>query len=384
MSGTIRQRYMRLLNEVFAYEYHVPDPSLAPVLSAVPLIKNGVTLLTGTYGTGKTTLVEALARRLFVDDGSPSLGRIRCHQELMDTDTLYSISFANPDAPAKPRKFLSARFRYINELPRSNPAWQNALLSFFSEGSISFRDQTFAVSPGVNFCDRNPDDIGQDGVVRALLDRVDHEIIIPDHSYRPRVSMPEKSEAPLSSDEMEQIWQQVGEIRIGESAWDFAHMVNQYFSSCLRPRSIANRLFELPCEECAHRNEVCNKLRSTPGQRALNSMISLARAFAWLRGGGEVSIQDIEQALPYTYAHRLDFHHEVFREWPNPQVYLREHVVGGHLEAKKERWLSAIAAKQANEPQRVLQIARETDDLVVAWLYTHCSKRQFSTEEVVA
>ncbi len=372
----INQRYKQLMQEIFSHEYHVPDQALIPMLSVIPAIKNGTTLLTGTYGTGKTTLIDAYARRFFVDNGEPSLGRVRCHQELMDTDTLYAVSFSDPDAPVTPRELLYKRFRYVNELPRSNPAWQNALLSFFSEGEVTFRDQTFAVPDGINICDRNPDDIGQEGVVRAVLDRMDHEVIIPDHSYRPRESRVVTACKPFSTMDMEKVWQAVAQVNIKDLVWDYAHMLNHYFSACVRPRSISNRQYELPCESCAHKAEVCQSLRNTPGQRGLNSMLQLARAFAWWNERDHVSLDDIEQALPYTYAHRLDFHSEVFRQWPNPQEYLRQFVIGGHIAAKKERWLEAVEAKQQGDNDKILKIAGAADDLVIAWLYA----RSMATE----
>ena len=372
MKKTTRQ-YRQLMQEIFACEYHLPDASLEPVLSVIPAIRNGTTLLTGTYGTGKTTLIDAYAKRFFVDNGEPSLGKVRCHQELMDTDTLYAVSFANPDAPVTPRALLYKRFRYVNELPRSNPAWQNALLSFFSEKEVSFRDQVFQVPDGINLCDRNPDDIGQEGVVRAVLDRMDHEIIIPDNNYRPQESNIKSVTAPLSTAEMEQIWQAVESISIDETTLDYARMLNHYFSACLHPRSVANRLFELPCESCAHKAEVCKNLRNTPGQRGFNSMLQLARALAWWDQRSAVRPEDLEQALPYTFAHRLDFHSEVFREWPNPQEYLRQHMICGHIAAKQDRWMQAITAKQAGDLDTILAIAGAADDLVIAWLYTRCS-----------
>ena len=100
------QQYQTLINELFTHEYHVPDPELMTMLAVIPSIRNSTTLLTGTYGTGKTTLIEGFAKRFFVENGEKSLGRVRCHQELMDTDTLYSVSFTDPDAPVKSRELL--------------------------------------------------------------------------------------------------------------------------------------------------------------------------------------------------------------------------------------------------------------------------------------
>ncbi|MDX8395863.1 MAG: hypothetical protein R8K22_05570 [Mariprofundaceae bacterium] len=65
----INQRYRQLMQNIFIHEYHTPDVTLIPMLSVIPAIRNGTTLLTGTYGTGKTTLINAYASRVFVDNG---------------------------------------------------------------------------------------------------------------------------------------------------------------------------------------------------------------------------------------------------------------------------------------------------------------------------
>lgn len=366
---TVGKRYRALINDTYNSDFQLPDPSLGPVLSAIPAIRNASVILTGIYGTGKTTLVEAWARRFFVDNGQPSLARMRCHQELMDTDTLYLLSFERPDAPVKPRAMLTRRFRYLNEIPRSNPALQNAMLSLFSEREVSFRDQDFPVPDGIYICDRNPDDIGQEGVAHALLDRIDFEIVIPNHSYRPPAMPSDSSLQPLSSAEMEVIWEEVESVECPPAILDYAHMLNRYFSACIHPRDMANRMFDLACEQCAHQGEICRNLRTTPGQRGIIALVRLAKALAWLDQRRATSDVDLETALPFVYSHRLDFHHEVLREWPNPQTFLRQFMIDGQIKSKREHWLEAIQARREGDMDRVLEIARKTDDLVVAWLF---------------
>jgi len=363
----LRQRYRTLMEDAVLHAFSMPDPERRRIIAAVPALRNATVELTGTYGTGKTTLVNAVSRHFFVDADGPSLAIVRCYQELMDTDVLFHVDFHS--GRVTPRAMLSARLRYINELPRSNPALQNALLSYFAERQVTFRDQHFNVPDGLNMVDRNPEDIGSEGVVEALHDRVDVEITLPVVDDWHRGALPAAPAAPLSPAEMQQIWAAVDAVDLPAESWEYAGMLNRYFSACHKNRSEANRLFELPCEGCAYQAEICRSLRATPGLRGLIALQALAKALAWYAGRSSVGTADLELALPYVYSHRLAFHHEVYTQWPNPQIYLREFLVGEQLAVKRERWLEAIAAKLAGDLTRLEELAQLSQDLVIAWLY---------------
>lgn len=373
---TLQEKYRASMSEVFE-QFQTSNPVLPSIIAASCVLKNGAVLLTGTYGTGKSTLSEALAKRLFLSNNTTSYQRINCYQELMDTDVLYRVDFRTDEI--SPRKLLTTHFRYINELPRSNPALQNALLSFLAERQVSFRDSEFHVTDGLTFFDRNPFDIGAEGVVNALLDRIDVEIIIPVNDYLQKTDY-EPSITTLCSQEMTQIWQQVKQVNMPSDMQDYAHLLNRYFSACVKNRTEASRLFQLPCEDCGYRGEICRSLRETPGVRGKLSMENFAKALAWYNGRKSVTVNDLELSMPYVYSHRLDFHHEVFTEWPNPQIYLHEFLINGQIEAKRERWLEAINYKLQNDLPRLKQLAGETGDLVLAWLHQKTLLQQQSIE----
>jgi len=378
--STLLKKYKTCMKHIFLSRFHVAQEELIPVLSVIPAMKNASILLTGTYGTGKTTFVEALAEHFFVDNKKPNIARIRCHQDLSDIEVLYTIKFSEPDAPVIARDLLKKRIRYFNELPRSNPRLQNAFLSLFSEQQISYRDQYFDVTDGINICDQNPDDIGQDGIVRALLDRFDMQIILPDSAY-PSLQNSVDDAPALSSIEMETIWSEVNAVKIGDEIRDYGMMLNRYFSACIAPRSIITGGHELPCDECSYKAEVCRVLHSVPGMRGRLSMFHMARALAWYRGHTSVTADDLETALPYCYAHRLDFSSEIENCAYNSQNYLQTTFIEGHLAAKRQHWLDAIKAKHNGDLKTIFNIASKTDDLVVAWLHDIAAK-QFPLRQV--
>ncbi len=373
--NSLLSNYQKRMQYIFDHHFHACQDDFAQILSVIPAMKNINVLLTGTYGTGKTTFVEALAKYFFAEKNKPSIARVRCHQELTDLDVLYAIKFSDLDAPVTPRAILNKHIRYFNEIPRSKPSLQNALLSLFSEQQISFRDQHFDATNGINICDQNPDDMGQDGIVSALLDRFDIQIILPD-SPNPILQEPIDSLKPMSNNEMKEIWQQVSEIEISEEVKDYGLMLNRYFSACVVPRSIITGHFELPCIDCAYTGEICQSLRSVPGMRGRLAMFHLGKAIAWFNGRSSVTTTDFEIALPYCYAHRLELHTDISSKEFNPQTYLQSTYIEGHLQAKQQHWLDAIKAKQQGDTDSILKIASKTDDLVIAWLYDITKKQQ--------
>ncbi len=373
MSKTLLERFKVLQADLFSRDYFIPSHELEPILTAMPLVRNGVFLLTGATGTGKSTLVSSYARRFFFSGTQPSLAKVVCHAELLDTDVLYRVPFSNPDGDAIPRAMLRERFRFVDEIARMNPVLQNAFLPFFAEQEILFRDQRFPVPNGVSFLCRNPDDVGQEGFVRALHDRVDQEVMIPDNSYPPRLIAAPKATSPLSTEDMEHLWEEVEQVAIEDPEWDYAHMLNYYFSACVELRSTANPLYELPCEKCNHAAEVCRQLRTTPGRRGIQSSFKLAKAIAWLDGRSAITTDDLEYTMPFTFGHRLDLHADVLRGYQNPQHFLQSFVIDEQVSAKRERWLESIDAKQQGDADQILQLARLTDDLVIGWLYLQAS-----------
>lgn len=377
-------RYLSLLDDLFERDFVPANETLKRAISISPLIRNGAILLTGSRGTGKSSLVTALSRRLFVDrDRQPSLARVNCHQELIDTNVLYRVCFQNPDLAPKPRALLRKRFRFVDEIARMTPQLQNALLSYLAEGEVVFEDHRFVVPSGVMFLARNPMDQGQEGVVAALMDRFDMEISVPSNPCPIETTIRNELHIPLTEDEMVLIWKEVEAVDIPEETLWFAHMIHYSFSACIIERSTVNPLFELPCNNCEFCREVCSRLRATPGRRGIQAMTKAARAFAWLEGVDTVSIHHLLTVVPWVYAHRLEFHTDVYVEYPEPQVYLKEVFITGSIEARRENWMRAIVLFLEGEYKALADLAGMCGDLVIAWLASQCeTERCVETENV--
>ncbi len=365
MSLLLKQ-YKQNIDAIFSI-FKINDPQIKTMLSIIFSIQNGKVLLTGIPGTGKSTLVHAASKQFFVEEKNNNYSIIRYFQGIDDSDVIYSIDFVNGNAIIKPRNILNTPFRYHNEFHRSSPILQNALISYFEEREITFRDIHYQVPEGLDICDRNPDDIGSEGIVEALIDRFDMEIIIPANDNPYLKSKTFQAEA-LSPQSMQRIWNEIGQVELNGTSQHYAAMINYYFSACMINRSLASRQYQLKCKGCRYSNELCKNIRIVPGSRGFNSLHNISRAIAWFNGRKTVTTEDIEMAVPYVYSHRLNFHMEILKEWLNPQIYLREWFVAKTLFVKKEHWLEAIKYYKKNKPDKIYELAQQTDDLVIAWL----------------
>jgi MoxR-like ATPase len=365
--STLLNQYKQNIETILSV-FKINDPQIKTILSIIFALKNGKVLLTGIPGTGKSTLVRIASKQFFIEPKKNNFSIIRYFQGIDDSDVIYSIDFINGNAIIKPRNILKKPFRYHNEFHRSSPILQNSLISYFEEREISFRDIDYTVPDGLDICDRNPDDIGSEGIVEALIDRFDLEVIIPanDSLSHEKVLKPAEPLSPLS---MQTIWEEIDQIQFEGTTQLYAAMINFYFSACLINRSLASRQYQLQCAGCRYANEICKSLRVVPGSRGHNSLISISKAIAWFQGQKTVTIEDIEIAVPYVYSHRLNFQMEIFKEWLNPQIYLREWFIGKTLPAKKARWLEAIKYLKKKKSEKLYDLAQQTDDLVIAWLY---------------
>lgn len=374
--SAIRQRYLDNLNQVFS-RFQMSDSHRLKVLAAIPAFKNARVLFTGVWGTGKTTLAEAIMKCFFSNNAECGTAKVAFHQELTEGDFLYFIDFFEQPGKVTPARLLSQPVRFFNEIHRAAPSAQNALLSFLSEREVTFRDRDFTVVDGLDLFDRNPDDNGSEGIIGALLDRIDMEIIIPPHFFRK--TAPCLDVSPMTAAEMSLVWQSIDEIRIPEPIWIYARMLARYPIACIQvPRAETNPSFHLPCERCPRQNHLCAGLRSVPGERPLQSMEALAKIIAWLEGRIEVTSNDLLVAFPFVYSHRLQFRESLLRQHYSTHDYLRS-VVSDILLPARSYWLEAVELYLAEDKNALTALLRRYEDPVLAWLQAQYDSRDLTT-----
>lgn len=331
-------------------------------LSAILIIRNAKIFLSGGYGSGKNTFVEIAAKTFFGDD----LGIVRCHQELTTFDILWNINITRTlEGKANavtPRPLIVAPFKYLNECQRLNTQCQNALLNVLTDKRISFGDTVAETPDYVCFLDRNPHDIGTQGMVKALLDRVDfyldveylgmkHSTELLETKFKGKQvdDLRDLAEPVLNTAQMIEIWHDVEKVRIFEEDIMKVSMISMLLRKCIRvDRSITSARFRVICEGCPYNGQPCSKQERPVGQRWVDSLIKLGKACAWLDKKSEVSFEDLLWGLPRVLPHRLDLKQNVFVKFANENEWMMQDFLPIVL-SKLPIWDESIPAFQKGE-----------------------------------
>ena len=375
------QKYHNGLKELFGFIQMEPENQTAIASSII--MKNGIILLNGVYGTGKTQLVN-LIKKIFFSDGKGEYDYDyeTCHQDLTAFDVLYHLDLAELQKGREivhPKKMVSARMKFLNEIQRANPAFYNAMLSLLSERKITYRDKVFESPPYVFFMDRNPLDSGSTEIPKAFLDRVDIMINFSTIDIKKSLNLlkvREKDygiewdsletlvEEHMTSDMIEEIWYDVIKVRIDEEVQLLANFLIKSFSVCMRAdRSQINKYYLLDCESCKFKGEICSHILEVPGVRGINSLLKFSQARAWLAKRERVEFKDLIFALPYILAHRIEIKKEELSLYENEYKWIKEKAIGEILKNKFENWQKVAEDYFNNRFDLIKASAKE--DLVV-------------------
>jgi MoxR-like ATPase len=326
-------------------------------LSAVLIIRNAKIFLSGGYGSGKNTFVEIAAKTFFGDD----LGIVRCHQELTTFDILWNINITRTlEGKANAvtaRPLIIAPFKYLNEVQRLNTQCQNALLNVLTDKTVAFSDTVAETPDYVCFLDRNPHDIGTQGMVKALLDRIDfyldveylgmkHSLELLETKFRGKQvdDLRNLAEPVLNTAQMMEIWHDVEKVNISEENMMKVSMTSMLLRKCIRvDRSITSSRFRVVCEGCPYNGQPCSKEERPVGQRWVDSLVKLAKACAWLDKREEVSFDDLLWGIPRVLPHRMDLKQNVFVKFANENEWVIQDFLP-LVRSKLSMWNDAIPA----------------------------------------
>jgi len=375
--------------------FQLTDEEQQRGMFAALLVENAIILLSGTYGTGKTQFVQLVRKLMFSDGrGGYLYDYENCHQELTAFDVLYHLDLAELQKGREivhPKDIVFARLKFLNEIQRANTGFFNALLPLLSEHVITYRDHLFEVPPFLCIMDRNPLDAGSSEMPEAFMDRIDYHFEIPAIHLEETVklqalrrhedgfhweSLDSLVDSPLTFDQLSMVWQDVRRVDIPERTTLLAGMIADAFRLCVNAeRSTARLDFDLDCENCQFRGEVCAHLMKVPGQRPTNSLLRLAQAVAWLEGSAAVEEEHLKSALPWSLSHRLCIRPEELRKRPSEQVWVRETALGEILFPKLEQvWRKALTAYMNGDAGELTKCCE--NDLVIRELLDALQRRQ--------
>jgi len=255
------------------------------------LVAQGQVLVEGVPGLGKTLLAKTLARQL-----RGRFKRIQCTADMMPSD-MTGIHVYNSDK----RAFdllpgpLFADVVLVDEINRTGPKTQSALLQAMEEGAITIDRETYALPPDYFIiASQNPHELeGTYPLPESQLDRFLLRLTLtyPDAATERRVlaaydhpggghRAAEEAIAPLPDGLLDAARRQAAAVRVADAVYDYVAAI-----------------------AAASRNHTAVSLGlSTRGALAL---MRCTRVEAALRGGDFATPDDVKAVAPAVMAHRL-------------------------------------------------------------------------------
>ncbi len=309
MHSDPREWRQRALDAETALNRVVIGQERAIRLALVSILARGHVLLEGDVGTGKTTLLRALARAL----GGP-FARMEGAVDLMPSDLLYSAHIGEDGrarvdpGPVLARGTDLAIF-FFNEINRARPQVHSLLLRLMAERSVSAFQREYAFPHLIVFADRNQ--IERDETFElpaAARDRFLMEIPIAAPTMRearmalafdtrfhdmdgliaevPEGILPYDGIAALATGIQE-------EIRVSEALRSFVFTLWEGF------RDPAAAGIVIPGVDSAR------LVRGGASPRGISGLVRAARVEAWLRGRDMALPEDVRAVLAPVMGHRV-------------------------------------------------------------------------------
>lgn len=280
-------------------------------LITIAVFARGHTLLEGSVGVGKTTLLRAISRAL----GGES-ERIEGTIDLMPSDLIYYTYLDDSGKPAvSPGPLLSKGSRlatfFFNEINRARPQVHSLLLRVMGERSVKAFNRDYAFPYLQVYADRNRVEKEETfELPAASRDRFMLEIevrnptdpeILDELAFNPRFhdvdSLLETIQPGVF--ELEQINLVGAAIQAGISASSTLRTyLRELWQATTEPEAFGIRLPDV---------DAGRLLEAGPSPRAMSQLMRAARVRAWLAGRDHVHPEDVHAVLPHALRHRLFF-----------------------------------------------------------------------------
>ena len=344
----IREKFLRGIEHIFSM--FKANNTLINVVTASLLIPGSRTLLRGIPGTGKTTLLRMLAKAFFASDFT----KVSFSQNITPFDVFYYLNLGKLTKGIEevtPRRIVTARYKLFNELGRCPPAVQNELLELLEEKQKSYRDKVFKSPEGVFFFDMNPQDATSVELSDALLDRMDVVVEVPALDMRKEFELlydmetglkdlVEATPQCLTPEEMQQIWGEVDRVRVEPHVMFYMTILRASVTRCryYDKSLVPSDFIEQKCETCTYKNEFCHQLQSCNAFRITSAARKYAKAFAWLRGDGEVTFDDVIKAFAVALPHRIKLRPKFRNQYGTPYLWVRDVFIPHAAKTKDRLW----------------------------------------------
>ena len=249
----------------------------------IGMLAEGHVLLEDRPGTGKTTLAKALAQSL-----DAKFSRVQCTADTLPTDLL-GMELFNPLTGSFEQRFgpLFANIVLVDEINRTTPRTQSALLEAMAEAQVTIGDTSYPL-PQHFFviATQNPfDGQGSFPLLQAQLDRFLFKL-----SFTPLDRTAEKAllrGAHLEAMDLHLPLEQL-------NAW------KQEVAAVTIEDTVEDYLLDVCDALRAHRD-----IEIGPSPRATLALLKAAKARAWMHERNYVTPEDIKSLATPLLAHRL-------------------------------------------------------------------------------
>jgi MoxR-like ATPase len=265
----------------------IKGKSSAVKMSVVTLLGRGHLLLEDVPGVGKTTLAVTLAKAT-----NCSFQRIQFTSDLLPTDII-GVNIYNPDS----REFefrpgpIFANIVLADEINRTNPKTQSALLEAMNERRVSVEKKTYTLpEPFMVIATQNPVEYhGTFPLPESQLDRFMMHIKLgyPAPEFERHVVLEQSSfdiietmEPVISADKIVRMQKEVDKVKVDDSLLDY--------------------LMSIIAE--TRRND---KVRLGVSPRGGQFLLKVAKAIAYYEGRDYIVPEDIKEPAPLVLGHRI-------------------------------------------------------------------------------
>lgn len=321
---------------------HLPTAPSYSSFMLMPLLTfavRGRCLLIGGPGRGKTTsaiLMGVLAGypveqvRRGMQHGHPQLSVTDMFGTPLPRDLVGAESLADIDVAW--RSWLGMRVKIIDEYNRIPTRTQSALLTVLADGYVEVYDQLYETGDAAWYLTANDDAGGGTyQVVEALRDRIDITVaalpfnprFLPgliqrrEGDFRPERHVP--AEVVFSAAEHDAISAQIQSVRVPQAVLRRL----AFFASQLEVCEHAATQLEYRSKDTARLTggDVAGLLRRSTGRdrltdladqtlsgmsvRAMNAVITYAKAMAFFRGHSDVALEDLRAVLPFVLRDKI-------------------------------------------------------------------------------
>jgi len=349
------EKYRKGVDELFRV-WKAASSAIREILSLVPITEGVSWAIQGEPGTGKSVFIKTLAKVFY----GGNYANVKFDESQMPDDVFYYLGL--PKLITKgveevhPRPFMKAWLKWANEMmTRANRTVKNTCLGMLAEREVTYKDTKLKASPGIFIDDYNRYLIGAlDEAGWAFVDRHDVNVNIPMTGFREDVELillkygkrrhardiSTLAKPILSEDETREICDDVKRVDVPDEIAIWATMLFQAFKVCKFERSVKAPAFRIECSECEFNGEPCANIKACLSTRAVDSIISLAKARAWSHKRDRINMSDVMFVLPYVMNHRLHLKPEVAVNYLNEEEYART-TVKSLLERKRRIWKEA-------------------------------------------